>query len=262
MFQRMSLVRSCLGILALCGLSSPAFSAQILFDNFNGTGGVPTNWMQILGASGDIKEKPHNLTITDSTGHSAGIASILPSSVFNPQGVVTTNQAQINSVNPDGNAIFGLIGLSKSGSLTGNLAAGIDAHGNVFIVVQDPSIPQTIVPIGVDTSYKGGSILLNFIINSKGVEVTAPGFTSGEVLFSKDLHNFSLAAAFGNGAIPALVGASQPQTTGGSASFASIKVSTAVGRAVPEPSSLGTLAIGLASLGVVASLRRRMRARG
>jgi hypothetical protein len=230
MLQQMSRVQSGLDIQALGGLSSQASSGQILFDDFNGTGGVPKNWVQIPGAPGDVEEKPHDLTITDSTGKSTGIVSTLSTSVFNPQGVVTTIQAQINSVNPDGNAIFGLLGLSASGSQTGYLAAGIDAQGNIFIVVQDPSIPPTIVPIGVDTSYKGGSILMNFIINSTGVEVTAPGFNSGEVLFSKDLNNFSLKAAFSNGAIPALVGASQPNEKGGSASFGSIGVSTAPGR--------------------------------
>jgi hypothetical protein len=56
---------------------------------------------------------------------------------------------------------------------------------------------------------------------------------SGEILFSKDLHGFSPAAPFSNGAIPALVGASQPNETGGSASFGSINVITAVASAVP-----------------------------
>ena len=102
-------------------------------DKFNGTGGVPENWAQILGATGDIQEKPQDLSITDSTGQSAGIASILATSSFDPRGVVTTIVAQVNGVNPDGNATFGLIGLSATGSLTGNLAAGIDAKGNVFI---------------------------------------------------------------------------------------------------------------------------------
>jgi hypothetical protein len=260
MFQRIGLVRHCLVTLAFCGLSSPAFSGEILFDDFNGTGGVPKNWMQILGKSGDVKEKPHDLTITDSTGKFAGIASTLPSSAFNPQGVVTTAQAQINSVSTNGNAVFGLFGLNG----TGYLAAGIDAQGHVVIVEQQqsPSIPQAIVPIGLETSYKGGSILMNFLVNSKGVEVTAPGFDSGEILFSKDLHNFSLAAAFKDGAVPALVGASQPNTTDGSASFASIKVSTGLGATVPEPSSLLILVIGLAGLGVVGTLRCRLRVSG
>jgi hypothetical protein len=139
--------------------------------------------------------------------------------------VVTTNQAQINSVNANGNAIFGLIGLNAQGALTGVLAAGIDHSGNVFIVEEDKSIPQNVVPIGVDTSYNGGSVLLNFIIYSKGVEVTAPNFNSGTIRFSsKELDNFSLSAAFGTTAIPALVTASQPGTSGGAATFGSIRV--------------------------------------
>jgi hypothetical protein len=99
MFQQINLVRSCLGILAFCCLSNPAFSGPILSNNFNGTGGVPTNWTQIRGVTGDVKETPHHLTITDSTGSSAGIASSLLSSVFDPQGVVTTSKAQINTIN-------------------------------------------------------------------------------------------------------------------------------------------------------------------
>jgi hypothetical protein len=211
------------------GLSSPRSTGQILSDAFNATGGVPKNWMQILDASGVVEEKPHDLTITDSNRKSTGIVSTLPKSVFNPVGVVTINQAQINGVNPAGNAIFGLIGLSSTGSLTGYLAAGIDEKGHVFIVEQDPSIKQTIVPLGTDKSYKGGSILIKFNVDLFGLEVRAPGFDSGKVLFSDPkLNNFSLAAAFSNGAIPALVAASQPGTSGvGSASFGSITVSTA-----------------------------------
>jgi hypothetical protein len=46
----------------------------------------------------------------------------------------------------------------------------------------------------------------------------------------KDLSNFSLATAFPNGnARPAVGAASQQQTKGGSASFGSIRVSTALG---------------------------------
>jgi hypothetical protein len=257
MFQRMSLVLSCLGVLALCGFSSPAFGGQILSDNFNATGGVPNNWTQISGAPGDVTESPHNLTITDSLGTSSGIASTLASSVFNPQGMVTTFQVQINSVSAEGNAVFGLYSLDGKSFL----AAGIDAQGDVFIVEQQntPSIAETIVPIGLDSSYRGGSILMNFIINSNGVEVTAPGFNSGEILFSTSLNNFSLAAAFGGGATEGLVAASQTGFKGGSASFGSVTVSTALTSSVPEPSSIQILAIGLAGLGVVGSLRRRQR---
>jgi hypothetical protein len=236
MFQQISFDRTCLGTLALGSLSSPALGGQILQDDFNGTGGVPKNWIQILGPSGAVVEKPGNLTITDSKGSTAGIASSLPSSVFNPQGVVTTSQAQINSVNANGNAVFGLIGLNASGSLMGYLAAGIDANGNVVIVVQDPSINPTIKAIGVVKDYTGGSILVNFIVTSTGVEVTAPGFNPnkpGEISFSNDLYGFSLAAAFANGAIPALVAASQPSEKGGLANFASINVVTAVASPVP-----------------------------
>jgi hypothetical protein len=227
MLQPMSRVQSGLGMPALGGLSSQASIGQILFDDFNGTGGVPKNWLQIPGDQGDVTEKPHDLTITDPTGASNGI--VLPSSNFPPQGVKTTIQAQINRVNSDGNAIFGLVGLSAQGSLTGYLAAGIDAQGNVFIIEQDPSIQQTIVQLGVDQTYKGGSIAMSLIIdsNSETVTVTAPGFSHPAVPF---VAKFSLAAAFSNGAIPALVGASQPNTKGGSASFGSIGVSTALGR--------------------------------
>jgi hypothetical protein len=236
MFQQISFDRTCLGTLALGSLSRPALGGQILNDDFNGTGGVPKNWIQILGPSGAVVENPGNLTITDSNGSTAGIASSLSSSVFDPQGVETTSQAQINSVNANGNAVFGLIGLDASGSLMGYLAAGIDAHGNVVIVVQDPSIKPTIVPIGVVKGYTGGSVLMTFTINSTGVEVTAPGFDPikpGEISFSNDLFGFSLAAAFANGAIPALVAASQPNEKGGLASFASINVGTAVASPVP-----------------------------
>jgi hypothetical protein len=207
------------------GLSNHVSTGQILFDNFNGTGTVPANWIQIPGTTGDIEEKPQNLTITDTSGASTGIISKLPSSVFSPLTVQTTLQVLINKVSADGNAIFGLFGLNGDGYL----AAGIDVKGNVVVIVQQqsPKIPQTVVLVGQDTSYTGGKVLMNFVINSTGVEVTAPGFSSGEVSFSKQLSNFSLAAAFKDGAVPALVGASQPTTKGGSATFGSILVTTA-----------------------------------
>jgi hypothetical protein len=234
MFQQISLDPTRLGTLALGSLSSPALGGQILNDDFKDTGGVPKNWIQILGATGDVTEKPQNLTMTDSTGSSAGIASLV-SLVVKPQEVMTTSTVQINNVNGNGNAIFGLIGLDSTGtSLIGELGAGIDIHGNVFIVEyqKNPSINQTIVSIGVVKGYTG-SILLNFIVKSTGVEVTGPSGFSGEKLFSNDLGGFSLAAAFSNGAIPALVAASQQNQKGGLASFASINVVTAVAAPVP-----------------------------
>jgi hypothetical protein len=86
--------------------------------------------------------------------------------------------------------------------------------------------------IGVVKGYSGKSITLTFTINSMGVEVDGGGFKSGLIPFA-DLSNFSLAAAFPNGdARPAVGAASQPGQNGGSASFGSIRVSTApeVGR--------------------------------
>jgi hypothetical protein len=207
-------------------LSSPKPAALILLDDFNGNGGVPNNWMQIFGGAGDVSEQPYQLTLTDSTGASAGIASNLQSSVFSPLGVTTAIHVIINSVNADGNAIFGIIGRSAKGFLTGYLAVGIDAQGDVFIVEQSPSIPQRFVPIGTDKSYTGGSTQVNFTIDPLGVTVSTPGFNSGRILFNRDLNRFSLAEAFGNRAIPALVGASQPNDTGGSANFRLIQVTT------------------------------------
>jgi hypothetical protein len=214
------------------GRSRPASTVQSFFDDFDATNkGVPKNWMLFSGVAGDVNEMPEDLTLTDSSGDSTGIYSTLPSSVFNPATVATMIQAQIKSVSPSpvGNAICGLLGLPNSDGPTGYLAAGIDANGVVFIVEQqqNPTIAQTIVRIGKISGYSGGPILLSLTINSTGVEVTASGFSSGEIPFSTMLNKFSLAAAFGNGAVPALVGASQPQEKGGWASFASIRVGTA-----------------------------------
>ena len=180
-------------------LSRPASTGQILFENFNGTGGVPTHWNQFEGQPGDVVEKRHNLTITDSTGNSAGIASTAKTVPFNPVGVKTTNVAQINSLNSNGNAFFGLIGENAQDSPAGYLAAGIDAHGNVFIASSiAPTLKPTPKLIGVVKGYSGKSITLTFTINSMGVEVDGGGFKSGLIPF-KDLSNFSLAAAFPDG---------------------------------------------------------------
>jgi hypothetical protein len=214
------------------GRSNSPFTVQSFFDDFDATDkGVPKNWMLFSGVAGDVNEVPQDLTLTDSTGDSAGIYSTLSSSVFNPATVATKIQAQIKSVSPSpvGNAICGLLGLPNGNGPTGYLAAGIDANGVVFIVEQqqNPKIAQTVVPIGQLANYNHGPILLNFTINSTGVVVSAGAFNSGEILFSKELNNFSLNAAFGAGAVPALLGASQPTQKGGSASFESINVTTA-----------------------------------
>jgi hypothetical protein len=140
MFQRKSLVRSCLGILALCGLSNTAFGGTILSDNFSNQSQYPgfsNDWTQFLGKNGDISVvSSGHLAITDSQGGGAGIYSTPSSSTFNPEGVTTTDSVHINSmsVNPIGNATFGLIGLTAGGEL----AAGIDSTGTVFIVETDP----------------------------------------------------------------------------------------------------------------------------
>ena len=198
----------------------------ILSDNFNGTGGVPKNWT--LFGSGVVKETAGNVTLTDSSGQSVGILS---SVVFSPQGVNTTIQAQIKSVskNPVGNAVVGILGAPNSNGPTGELAAGIDANGDVFVVVQQ----QTPAVSSVDHAdwhmvkgYNGGPISLTLTIKSAGVTVSAGSFNSPLISFS-NWKNFSLIDAFGNDAIPALVGASQQNQKGGSASFSSIKVSTA-----------------------------------
>ena len=206
-------------------LSRRDATGLILFDDFNGTGGVPNNWMQF--GSGVVKEKAGNVTLTDTSGQSVGILS---SAVFSPQGVTTTIQARINSAskNPVGNAIVGILGAPNSNGPTGELAAGIDANGVVFVVVQQqtPAVSQSILPIGTVKGYNGGPISFTLTIKSAGVTVSAGSFTSPEISFS-NWKNFSLIDAFGNNAIPALVGASQQTQKGGSASFASIKVSTA-----------------------------------
>ena len=183
------------------------------------------HWERFTGSAGAVVEKPHNLTIRDSTGSTAGILSTASTVPFDPQRVVTTERLQINRINRNGKAMFGLIGPNGSAPPTGSLAAGIDAQGHVFIFEHDPRIPQTVVPIGVDRGYTGGPIRMTFTINSTGVKVSAGRFKSGEIPFT-DLHDFSLKAAFRHGATPALGAASQANRTGGAASFMSIRVGT------------------------------------
>jgi hypothetical protein len=212
--------------------SISASPVQSFFDDFDATnkGIVPKNWSLFSGLAANVNELPQDLTLTDASGDSAGIYSTLPSSVFHPVTASMTIQAQVKGVSssPVGNAICGLLGLPNGNGPTGYLAAGIDANGVIFVVEQqqNPKIAQTVVPIGQLANYNHGAILLNLTINSTGVVVSAGAFNSGEISFSKQLNNFSLKAAFGDGAVPALVGASQPTKKGGSASFASISVST------------------------------------
>jgi hypothetical protein len=216
-------------------LSGHAATGPILNQTFNVNGKVPSGWTQFL--PGNVVESSKTfLTITDSTGMSAGImANVTKTVPFNPVGVVTKMTAQISSISasPLGNAVFGLLGFNGS-ALAGELAAGIDAQGNVFMVVYDPAqkiSQQTIVPVGTLTGYTGGPVTMTFNINATGVQITAmtpKGTTNfGPFSFSKDLDNFSLKTAFPSGAIPALVAASQPTKEGGSATFESISVLTA-----------------------------------
>jgi hypothetical protein len=210
------------------GLVSPVSTRPIVVDHFNGKGGISTNWKQFSGQPGDVVEKLHHLTITDSTGTSAGIVSTARTVPFNPVGVKTTIVAQIHSLSSNGNAFFGLIGLDAQYSPAGYLAAGIDAHGNVFVGSSiAPTLGLTPKLIGLVKNYRGKSITLTFIIKSTGVAVHGGGFQSGLIPFT-DLSNFSLAAAFpGGNARPALGAASRPNAKGGRASFGSINVVTA-----------------------------------
>src|SRR6516162_1565668 len=131
------------------GCSISASAVQSFFDDFDAVNkGVPKNWMLFSGVKVDVNEMPGDLTLTDSTGDSAGIYSSLSSSVFSPAKVATKIQAQVKRVSPSpvGNAICGLLGLPNSHGPTGYLAAGIDANGVVFIIEQQqsPKIAQTI----------------------------------------------------------------------------------------------------------------------
>src|SRR5512132_4101919 len=198
----------------------------VLSDNFNSnSGGVPANWTQILDPGGSIVEKKNDLTITDTTGNTAGIAS--SKTTYNPEGVVSTIEVQINGVKANGYAICGLIvpTLPPPGSPPDvELGAGNDALGNVFVVAGVPG--GSPVVLGTAVGYSGGKTTLTLKIQSgglpsDGVSVTAAGYT-GDKLFS-DLGDFSL-SAFKNVAIPALVGAGNQQGQENQAMFGSITV--------------------------------------
>ena len=225
------------------GRARPVSTRRIVVDHFNGTGGIPANWAQFEGQPGDVVEKPHNLTITDSAGNSAGIVSTAKTVPFNPVGVKTTIVARIKSLNANGSAIFGLIGLDAQNSPAGYLATGIDAHGNVFIASSiTPTLQPTPKLIGAVKGYSGKSITLTFTIKSMGVEVEGGGFKSSLIPF-KNLSNFSLAAAFPNGnARPALGATSLPNEQGGESDLRVDQrghgVTNTRGRADPHPSSL------------------------
>jgi hypothetical protein len=216
------------------GLSSLAATGAIVNQTFNGAA-LPSNWQQFL--PGGVAESPKTfLTITDSTGQGAGIFA--PANGFSALNVTTTMTAQVSSISvgpkPLGNAVFGLVGLNGT-QLTGELAAGIDGQGHVFVIVYDPAqkiTQQTIVAAGVFANYTGQSpVTMTFTIDSTGVQIkaatTKTTTTFPKLTFAKDLSKFSLATAFPNGAIPALVAASQQGQSGGVASFESINVSTA-----------------------------------
>ena len=183
----------------------PVSTSTIVVDHFNGKGAIPTNWKQfalLVSTPGDVVEKLHQLTITDSTGNSAGISSTAKTVPFNPMGVKTTIVAHrsIRSIQNGNAPCFRTHWPGRrTDSPAGYLAAGIDAHGNVFIVSGIAPTPElTPKLIGVAKGYSGKSITLTFTINSMGVEVDGGGFKSGSIPF-KDLSNFSLAAAFPNG---------------------------------------------------------------
>jgi hypothetical protein len=235
MIQQINLDQSCLGTMALRGLSDRASTGQILNQTFDGNG-FPSNWQQFLPGQVVQTSKTY-LTITDSTGNNAGILSTLSNVPFSPGKVKTTIEAQINSISVTpqhlGNAVVGLLGPNGT-PLPGNLAAGIDGRGNVFIVEYDPAqkLQQpNVVPVGVLSNYTGNSpVTLTITIYPDGIQITAEttkGTTNFQKFyFAQNLDNFSMQTAFPNGAVPALVAASQPKEKGGAATFESITVTT------------------------------------
>ena len=105
-----------------------------------------------------------------------------------------------------GNAIVGLLGPNGT-SQPGNLAAGIDGMGNVFIAEYDPAqkLQQpNVVPVGVLNDYTGNSpVTLTINIYPNGIVITAGTTTFKEFHFAQNLNNFSMQTAFPNGAVPA-----------------------------------------------------------
>src|SRR6516165_12396026 len=159
MIQQINLDQSCLGTMAVRDLSDRGSTGQILNQTFN-SNGFPSNWQQFLPGQVVQTSKTY-LTITDSTGNNAGILSTLSNVPFSPGKVMTTITAQISSISVTklGNAIVGLLGPNGT-PLPGNLAAGIDGMGNVFIVEYDPAqkLQQpNVVPVGVLSNYTGNS---------------------------------------------------------------------------------------------------------
>ncbi len=215
------------------GLSSQAGTKVIVNQTFNGTA-LPSTWEQFL--KGGVAESPRSfLTITDPSGNQAGVLLNTSNVPFPVQGVTTTITAQIwrTSGSPVGNAIFGLLGPNGTPQ-PGDLAAGIDSLGNVFIAESDPAQNLTqpnVVPVGTLKGYNGTApVTMTLTINTSGVQIsatTAAGTTKFNAVSFAALSNFSMTNAFPVGAVPALVGASQPGKPGGSASFESISVSTA-----------------------------------
>jgi hypothetical protein len=216
------------------GRSRRAATGTILNQTFNGTVSPPANWNVFLPGT-VVQTQKTFLTMTDTSKQGAGILSNLSNVPFKLGGM-TKITAQISSigVKPVGNAIVGLLGPNGTAQ-PGELAAGIDGTGVVFIAEYDPAqkIKQAnIVRVGTLTGYTGQSpVTMTVTIDSGGVQitaVTAKGTTKfRKFTFANDLNKFSLKSAFPVGAVPALVAASQQGQAGGAASFESINVSTA-----------------------------------
>jgi hypothetical protein len=76
----------------------------------------------------------------------------------------------------------------------------------------------------------GTTTLTHVVIRGNDARKGSGLFSARKATLTRRGDSHRAATAFGDGAIPALVGASQPNTKGGSARFGSISVSTALGR--------------------------------